>query len=171
MGLLSKTTTLHVHHALLYISLSSLHDYHVEMPDSRFMDDVNKRPRIFISLSKLESVPKKSTLGKFARIYSGILVNCPVWCRRIFVRNFPVLLISLSRWFINMATKLSLVNTMFSICNNVKKWPGWLSTQENSFERIYMKIEIPSSRLCSRQQRTRDVRAYGPFTSIRMVMK
>ena len=62
-----------------------------------------------------------------------------------------------------MATKLSLLNTMFSICNNVKKRPGWLSTQENSFERIYMKIEIPSSRLCSRQQRARDVRAYGTF--------
>ena len=52
---------------------------------------------------------------------------------------------------------------MFSICNNVKKRPGWLSTQENSFQRIYMKIEITSSRLCSRQQRARDVRAYGAF--------
>ena len=52
---------------------------------------------------------------------------------------------------------------MFSICNNVRKRPGWLSTQENSVERIYMKIEIPSSRLCSRQQRARHVRAYGAF--------
>ena len=33
MGLLSKTTTLHVHHAFLYISLPSLHDYHLKMPD------------------------------------------------------------------------------------------------------------------------------------------
>ena len=33
MGLLSKTTTLHVHHAILYISLPSLHDYDVKMPD------------------------------------------------------------------------------------------------------------------------------------------
>ena len=41
---------LHVHHALLYISLSSLRDYHVQMLDSRFIDDVNKRPRIFLSL-------------------------------------------------------------------------------------------------------------------------
>ena len=31
IGLLSKTTTLHVHHAFLYISLPSLHDYHVKM--------------------------------------------------------------------------------------------------------------------------------------------
>ena len=29
----SKTTTLHVHHAILYISLPSLHDYDVKMPD------------------------------------------------------------------------------------------------------------------------------------------
>ena len=33
MGLLSKATTLHVHHASLYISLPSLHDYDVKMPD------------------------------------------------------------------------------------------------------------------------------------------
>ena len=33
MGLLSKTTTLHVHHAFLYISSPSLHHYNVKMPD------------------------------------------------------------------------------------------------------------------------------------------
>ena len=31
--LLSETTTLHVHHAFLYISLPSLHDYDVKMPN------------------------------------------------------------------------------------------------------------------------------------------
>ena len=30
IGLLSKTTTLHVHHAFLYISLPSLHNYDVK---------------------------------------------------------------------------------------------------------------------------------------------
>ena len=30
VGLISKTTTLHVHHAILYISLPSLHDYNVK---------------------------------------------------------------------------------------------------------------------------------------------
>ena len=29
----SKTTTLHVHHPFLYISLPSLHDYNVKMPN------------------------------------------------------------------------------------------------------------------------------------------
>ena len=33
IGLISKTTILHVHHAVLYISLPSLHDYDVKMPN------------------------------------------------------------------------------------------------------------------------------------------
>ena len=32
IGLITKTTILHVHHAFLYISLPSLHDYDVKMP-------------------------------------------------------------------------------------------------------------------------------------------
>ena len=36
IGLLRKTTTLHVRHAFLYISLSSLHDYDVKMPTCKF---------------------------------------------------------------------------------------------------------------------------------------
>ena len=32
-GLISKTTILHVHHDFLYISLPSLHDYDVKMPN------------------------------------------------------------------------------------------------------------------------------------------
>ena len=34
LGLLRKTTTLHVHHAVLYISSPSLHDYDVKIPIS-----------------------------------------------------------------------------------------------------------------------------------------
>ena len=36
IALLRKTTTLHVHHAFLYISLPSLHDYDVKMPNCKF---------------------------------------------------------------------------------------------------------------------------------------
>ena len=50
-GLFSKTTILDVHHAFLYISLPSPHDYDVKMPN---FTCVNKRRRIFLSLSKLE---------------------------------------------------------------------------------------------------------------------
>ena len=62
-GLLRKTTTLHVHHAFLYISLPSLHDYDVKMPNYKFyiiMEDVNKRRRISFSLSKLECGPQET---------------------------------------------------------------------------------------------------------------
>ena len=36
IGLLSKTTSLHVHHAFLYISLPLLHDYDVKMANITF---------------------------------------------------------------------------------------------------------------------------------------
>ena len=35
-GLMSKTTTLHVHHAFLYISLPSLHSYDMQCPNFKF---------------------------------------------------------------------------------------------------------------------------------------
>ena len=55
IGLISKTTTLHVHHTFLYISLTSLHDYDMKMPNFTFygssMKDVDKRRRIFLPQS------------------------------------------------------------------------------------------------------------------------
>ena len=36
IGLLSKTTSSHVHHAFLYISLPLMHDYEVKMPSFTF---------------------------------------------------------------------------------------------------------------------------------------
>ena len=36
ISLISKTTTLQVHHAFLYISLPALHDYDVKMPNFAF---------------------------------------------------------------------------------------------------------------------------------------
>ena len=36
LGLISKTTTLHVHHAFLCISLSALHHHDVKMPNFAF---------------------------------------------------------------------------------------------------------------------------------------
>ena len=50
IGLLSKTTTLHVHHAFLYISLLSLHDYNVEMPNFTF-NGVRKQATTYFCFS------------------------------------------------------------------------------------------------------------------------
>ena len=48
IGLMSKTT-LHVQHAFLLISLSSLHDYDVQS----FIEDIKKLQQNFISLSEI----------------------------------------------------------------------------------------------------------------------
>ena len=66
IGLLRKTTTLQVHHAFLYISLPSLHDYDVKMPNCKFYGGRKQATtNLFFSLN-LSSVLKKSTPGKFA---------------------------------------------------------------------------------------------------------
>ena len=52
---ISKTTTLHVQHAFLYISLPSRHDYDVKCLISRFKQDVNRRQRLSFSFPVLWS--------------------------------------------------------------------------------------------------------------------
>ena len=60
IGLLRKTTTLHVHHAFLYISLPSLHDYDVKMPNCKFYGGRKQATtNLFFSLSKLECGPQE----------------------------------------------------------------------------------------------------------------
>ena len=49
----SKTTPLHVPHAFLYISLPSLHDYGMKMPNFTFCGDVNTRQRLSLSFPDL----------------------------------------------------------------------------------------------------------------------
>ena len=53
IGLLTKTTTLHVHHAFLYISLQSLHDYDVKMANFTFYRGSTQATTKFLSLSEL----------------------------------------------------------------------------------------------------------------------
>ena len=57
IGLISKTTTLHVHHFFLYISLPALHDYDVKMPIlSRFVEVVNVRQGLFFFPRNFDTV-------------------------------------------------------------------------------------------------------------------
>ena len=66
IGLLRKTTTLHMHHAFLYISSPSLHDYDVKMPNCKFYGGCKQATtNLFFSLN-LSVVLKKSSPGKFA---------------------------------------------------------------------------------------------------------
>ena len=51
IGLLCKTTTLNVHHAFLYISSRSLHDYNVKLPNCKFYGGRKQaRTNLFFSI-------------------------------------------------------------------------------------------------------------------------
>ena len=56
MTLISKTTTLHVHHDFLYISLPFLHYYDVKMPNFLFYawGTQTRNDELFLSLPELE---------------------------------------------------------------------------------------------------------------------
>ena len=53
IGLISKTTTLHVHHAFLYISLPSLPDYNVKVPEFTFCRGREHKTTTFFSFAEL----------------------------------------------------------------------------------------------------------------------
>ena len=48
-----KTTTLHVHHAFLYASLPSLHDYNVKVPHFTFCQVRKLKTTTFFSFPEL----------------------------------------------------------------------------------------------------------------------
>ena len=68
IDLISKTSSLHVYHTFLYISLPSLHDYDVKMPNFTSYGERKQATTNFPFSFKLESDPKKSTPGKLAHI-------------------------------------------------------------------------------------------------------
>ena len=74
IGLMSKTKTLHVHHAFLYISLPSLHDYNVKMPNCSFYGGrklVTSDDEIFLLFMNLHMVLRNSTPAEFAYIWQS----------------------------------------------------------------------------------------------------
>ena len=65
VGLITKTTILLVHHALLYISLPSLHDYDVKMPNFKLYRGDDEISSLFLNL---DMVLRNSLLGGFTYI-------------------------------------------------------------------------------------------------------
>ena len=65
MGLITKTTILHVYHAFLYISLPSLHDYDVKMPNFTMHRGSTSDVEISSLYLNLDMVLRNSTLGGF----------------------------------------------------------------------------------------------------------
>ena len=66
-----KTTTLHVHHAFLYISLLSLHDYHVKMPNFTFCEGQKQAMTKFYFSLWLDMVDGNSAPEEFACIWQS----------------------------------------------------------------------------------------------------
>ena len=80
IGLISKTTTLHVHHAFLYISLPSLHEYDVKMPNFTFCRgrEHNTTTFFFFSCTSIQSFriqPRKKTANIWRIEREGIIIN------------------------------------------------------------------------------------------------
>ena len=69
IGLVSKTATPHVYHASLYNSLPNCTTSTWKGLISRFIQDVNKRRRIFLSLPRLKCSPQEVHSTKFAYIW------------------------------------------------------------------------------------------------------
>ena len=66
IGLLSKTTSLHVHHAFLYISLPLLHDYDVKMPSFTFYGGrKTSDDKLFFLFLNLSAVLKNQLQGNW----------------------------------------------------------------------------------------------------------
>ena len=69
IGLISKTTTLHMHHTFVYISLPSLHDHDVKMLNFMFYrgrkQAATKLSFLFLNL---DEVLRNSTPGEFVYI-------------------------------------------------------------------------------------------------------
>ena len=66
IGLMSKTTTLHVHHAFLYISLLSLHNYDVKWPNFKFTWQQERQDDKFCHLClNSGAVPSRQLQTKF----------------------------------------------------------------------------------------------------------
>ena len=59
LGLLSKTTSLHVHHTFLYISLPLLHNYDVKMPSFTFYGGrITSDDKLFFLFLNLSAVQR-----------------------------------------------------------------------------------------------------------------
>jgi len=66
IGLMSKTTTLHVHHAFLYISLLSLHNYDVKWPNFKFTWEQERQGDKFYDLClNSRAIPSRQLQPKF----------------------------------------------------------------------------------------------------------
>ena len=80
---MSKTTTLHGHHAFLYISLPSLHDYDVKWPNFKFTWELERQGDKFYhlcpNLSAFPSLQLQPKSPFFNTFLSGLVFGFHQW--------------------------------------------------------------------------------------------
>ena len=100
-------------HAFLYISLPSLHDYDVKIPNCKFYVGRKRATTNFFNFPslKLSALLKKSTRGKFAYIchFHQIGINATVFEKREFI--------------LKVTFSLPLPSSMLKLPNTYSSWP------------------------------------------------
>ena len=92
------TTTLHVHHAFLYISFPFLHEDHVKMPNFAFYrEKKTSKDEIFFLILNLDMVSNNSIPGGFAYIWQNKWVGIiPIKTERTQIHFLSVALVAVA---------------------------------------------------------------------------
>jgi len=151
MLLIGKTTTLHVHHAFLYISLPALHDYDLKMTNFMFCRGMEHKTTTFFFFSwtlilsfRIQLQKKKSKIWRYrisALKFEAARLHFFKWCFRSCSRlcwSLLPKLPSVHRVWLTQATrpayfseteKRSLSATEVE-CSSVRKGHSWISCQK-----------------------------------------
>ena len=81
IGLISKTKNLHLHHAFLYISLTSLHDYSVKVPE--WLAARLAFPHEFVKEIGLTERKRGKTLGWEGKFITNYFINVSLRYRQV----------------------------------------------------------------------------------------
>ena len=90
---ISNTTTLHVHHAFLYISLPSLHDYDVKIPNFTFFWGCTHKTTTFFFFSRILTqsvrIQRQKKIASIWRIRRDGISAIKFEAARLFKWRFP----------------------------------------------------------------------------------
>ena len=172
-----KTTTLHVNHAFLYISLPSLHDYHVKRPNFTFCEGRKHagNENIFFLFTNLDKADKNSAPEEFACIWQskrvGIITietekmqihfSCDVFvavtCRGILNSLIFTKAWSMQAWMPVVSSSLYFWKSVFSFrVDSILKWRVYIKVCVHFFSAWAREAVIESTGRIQRRGRQRE---------------
>ena len=142
IGLISKTTTLHVHHTFLYISFPFLHDYDVKMANFAFYGGRKQATTKFYfsyCLLFLDMVPRNSTPGGFASVWQNEWVGIiAIKTERTQIHFLSDVLIAVAS--LDLKVPIILNSAYYTHALIVLPWPSWPGWASQS---VYMEKSWP----------------------------